>query len=359
MRSAFSRVFSQYNQQVTPTFNPTNNNFAQFFLNDIPRIISTAVNLDPNKFKIESSVGKGKWTETPWISIFDRKITEKASKGFYIVYLFSKDMNGVYLSLNQGTTYIDQKYKNRKPREKMEEVSRKLNTILEYSPNVFSPQKINLVSTTPNSKNYMAAHICGKYYPSNNLPSNAQLIDDLKELLVVYSQLKVEMGRKDIDKFIDYLLNLEDIEDTQFQSDIQLTEASTTPSAPQTVPPKSKSGTASKWKRDPSKAKEALVNAGFACEFNPIHETFESDVTGENFVEAHHLIPMNCQSDFKWSLDVPGNIISLCPNCHRKIHHSKKDEKKRLIKDLYNNRKNILKVFGIEIALDDLIDSYS
>ncbi|MGL4999965.1 MAG: HNH endonuclease [Cetobacterium sp.] len=46
-----------------------------------------------------------------------------------------------------------------------------------------------------------------------------------------------------------------------------------------------------------------------------------SGTTNKQYMEAHHLIPMNAQDSFKNSLDVLGNVVSLCPNCHRMIHH--------------------------------------
>ncbi|MBY0001439.1 HNH endonuclease [Priestia aryabhattai] len=52
-------------------------------------------------------------------------------------------------------------------------------------------------------------------------------------------------------------------------------------------------------------------------------------------MEAHHLIPMKKQNDYQNSIDVDGNIICLCPTCHRKIHVGN-NNKKELIKLLYN-----------------------
>ncbi|WP_447212985.1 HNH endonuclease [Bacillus cereus] len=90
----------------------------------------------------------------------------------------------------------------------------------------------------------------------------------------------------------------------------------------------------------------------------PYHLTFVSAVTGSNFVEAHHLIPMSLQSKFRWSLDVLGNIVSLCPNCHRMIHHANKADKHLLIEKLYSLRKQALIDFGIDIPIYELLVAY-
>ncbi|PEQ66185.1 hypothetical protein CN474_26970 [Bacillus thuringiensis] len=67
---------------------------------------------------------------------------------------------------------------------------------------------------------------------------------------------------------------------------------------------------------------------------------------------------MSLQSKFRWSLDVPGNIVSLCPNCHRMIHHANKADKHLLIEKLYSLRKQALIDFGIDIPIYELLVAY-
>ncbi|MFE4354224.1 hypothetical protein [Peribacillus butanolivorans] len=94
-----------------------------------------------------------------------------------------------------------------------------------------------------------------------------------------------------MDEFIDTLLTFEELEDTQFQSDILVATATNTPNQPQEVLLQSLGIRKKKWKSNPSVAKEALELVNYRCEIDPFHETFISEVTGDNFVEAHHLIP--------------------------------------------------------------------
>ena len=42
---------------------------------------------------------------------------------------------------------------------------------------------------------------------------------------------------------------------------------------------------------------------------------------------------------FEYSLDVTGNIISLCPNCHRLFHHAKTEEKNKVIEFFFKQDK--------------------
>ena len=63
---------------------------------------------------------------------------------------------------------------------------------------------------------------------------------------------------------------------------------------------------------------------------------------GKDYIEAHHLIPMEYQGDFSVSIDVPENIISLCPNCHRAFHNSVVSNQKNLISTGLRSNKNNL-----------------
>lgn len=119
-----------------------------------------------------------------------------------------------------------------------------------------------------------------------------------------------------------------------------------------------KDGESDKWERDEYKSKQCLKNAEYKCEIDSDHISFTSKSTKNNYVEAHHLIPLNHQDKFEYSLDVLGNLVSLCPNCHKKIHLSIKEEQIKLIKQLYEDRKSILKEYGIDITLEELIKLY-
>ncbi|TWT13146.1 HNH endonuclease [Planomicrobium sp. CPCC 101079] len=112
------------------------------------------------------------------------------------------------------------------------------------------------------------------------------------------------------------------------------------------------------WTRDPITAKRAIALAKSTCEIDHTHKFFTSSTTGANYVEAHHLIPMEYQRDFEKSLDVEANIISLCALCHKKIHHATMAEKKPMIKDLYEERKGRLEKCGLEISSSDLLKLY-
>lgn len=65
---------------------------------------------------------------------------------------------------------------------------------------------------------------------------------------------------------------------------------------------------------------------------------------------------MEKQDKFDVCLDVYANIVSLCPICHRLLHHGVKDEKMYVIEKIYNERCGRLHNSGIDITMNELIE---
>ena len=75
------------------------------FLKDIPAILT---NIFPViNYKVKSSIGQGRLTQCPWIAIMDKRETETTQKGVYIVFLLSRNLQDIYLTLAQGVTQSD------------------------------------------------------------------------------------------------------------------------------------------------------------------------------------------------------------------------------------------------------------
>lgn len=98
--------------------------------------------------------------------------------------------------------------------------------------------------------------------------------------------------------------------------------------------------------------------ANYKCEYDPSHTTFINENDGNQYMEAHHLIPMSAQDYFENSVDFPDNMISLCPTCHRRIHLADKADRKRMIEHFYNLRKDKYAKHGIDINLKELLSFY-
>jgi predicted HNH restriction endonuclease len=111
----------------------------------------------------------------------------------------------------------------------------------------------------------------------------------------------------------------------------------------------------SAYARDPEIAKRCIVLSNYKCNLDGDHESFITK-KGKPYMEAHHLIPISYQDYFDYSLDVEANIISLCPNCHRKLHYGS-DIKSELEK-IYKDRIQNLRKSGLDISIEELFKIY-
>lgn len=363
--SEFKEILLRYPQEKTLTLK--DNHIAKK-IRKLASFIQQAASISDLQYKLKGSPGNGNWAEIPWVALFDETITKTAEKGFYIVYLFQADMQGFYLSLNQGWTHYEKQYKHNDPHAKISQISQYLRNALTSSLQDFPDHSISLNSNGDLGKGYELGHICGKFYHIMQLPTQAELVNDLRNMLGVYRELKGTMGKMSVETFITAILSGElvgaqdedsDLLDNVFQKSIASFPKTKTPEEPQNKPEQivSKNGK-SRWVRNPSISREALENANFKCELDDTHITFIAQATGNNFVEAHHLIAMKYQGEFENSLDVPGNIISLCPNCHSFLHYASQEDIKEAIALLYSKRKSQLKNFDIHIPESTLMGYY-
>lgn len=69
-----------------------------------------ASNIPSRNWAFEGSVGKGSWSRTPWLAVFDARVTERASDGFYVAIIFSEDLKSFFLVLtNTSSRHINYK----------------------------------------------------------------------------------------------------------------------------------------------------------------------------------------------------------------------------------------------------------
>ncbi|WP_375179924.1 HNH endonuclease [Enterococcus rotai] len=170
-----------------------------------------------------------------------------------------------------------------------------------------------------------------------------------------------------INCFIGYLVFLnseyEEIEDEAFESNLIYDNAINDALPSPLIEPKRRENKllirkGSHYPRNAIENLNAKVSNNWLCIVDSSHKTFTSAANSKPYVEAHHLIPMAAQDNHSNTLDFANNIVTLCPNCHRKIHHACVDEKKGMIVNLFNKRKNIYKKHGIEITQKQLLSYY-
>jgi len=309
-----------------------------------------------HRYKFQGSYGNTGMTHTPWVATFDTRITTSAQNGFDIVLLFAKDMQSCVLSLNQGYKAFTEEFKKHSlALKKIKETAEKARAYLEpIAGATYGP--IDLKAETANSKGYELGAIASFVYPASSLPTEEKFAEDYKKLLNAYQELFNLAGPN--------LMSLQALTDSEFQKELEeglITEKEVMQDeiiGPEKKPSPLPSVVGVKYKRDIKKSKKALKNSNFCCEYDISHKSFISGLTGKMYVEAHHLIPMSEQGRYENSLDIVANIVALCPNCHRLVHHGTFIEKSKLIEFIYSLRHDSINKKGIDISITDLLKIY-
>lgn len=274
--------------------------------------------------------------------------------GYYLVYLFDSELKKVYLSLLQGFTYYKNKYNSPECYNKISETAKKYRSLLSNNPTVEFSYNIKLNPTRSLGKGYEHGHICGIEYDLYNLPDNKVLKHDLNEMLIQYKLLKSELDRN-----FYYKENSIDPYEDKVNLDMELSKPTIKNIIDKPVSkPEKRDSSTGQYKRNPNVALNSIIHENYECAISIDHKYFESRRMNENYVEAHHLIPMRYQDDFENSLDVEANVVSLCPVCHKILHHGVLLEIKHLLEILHGKRKERLKQCGLEITIEELIKLY-
>ncbi len=161
-------------------------------------------------YMVKYSVGQGNKTYYPWIAIFNPAITLSAQRGMYIVYLFKRDLSGVYLTLNQGITNFKDLY-GHKAYEYANQVADYFRGLIE-SPR-FSKNRINLLSESQDKGfGYEQTNIISKYYDFSEL-NYQNMNDDLLEIVKIYDLIYDSMSDNDYQQIIDIIVENESPDD--------------------------------------------------------------------------------------------------------------------------------------------------
>ena len=179
--SMMAEAAMQYPESKNGPF--AGSHIGQVIRNEIPEALRNKLSL--TDYVVKGSIGNGQFASIPWIAIMDRDITTSTTEGIYIVFLFSSDGKRIYLTLNQGVTYFkEKKYGNL-------EISKISNKIFETFPSTQASKiKINLNSSTNLGRGYESTTISAIEYDTSNMPSEEELLSDIKALLEDYAKIK-------------------------------------------------------------------------------------------------------------------------------------------------------------------------
>ena len=292
---ALSLIGESYRAATTEDI--TDHAVAKFVRDDAAQAVRDA--LENNHFQVTGSPGHGKWADVPWIGIFDPTVTTKATRGFYVVYLFAADIRSVYLTLNQGTTSVRDEFKSQTPYE-LRRLAGLMRARLLESKGGFSAEPIQLNGRIGLPQDYEAATAISARYDLANLPPEEVLAADLKQTMVFYSRLIARGGRE----------NFEDLAGTEAEE----TEG-------KTIEKRKRYRQHRKIERAGNAAKLAKKAHGYICHGCGIDFAIIYGAFGKDHIEAHHLTPISeLPEDVPVSLDPRNDFAVLCANCHRMIH---------------------------------------
>lgn len=260
------------------------NKLANKLRNDLPNLLTKL--LDTNRYKVIGSPGKGNWTDTPWIAILDLLVTDTPQSGYYPVFLFKADMTGVYLSINQGVTKIEEDYK----KSAVDILKLRANDFrAKIDISVKDLTKIGLESKNKNAKLYEAGNIIARFYPANDLPNSEKLKTDIRYYLSLYEELTFNNTQ------VDSAQGLTAIERKQYRLHYRI-------------------------ERNSGISKKVKEHKGYICEACDFDFSKKYRNLGHQFIEAHHLTPISNLEIGKFEININRDFAVLCSNCHSMIH---------------------------------------
>lgn len=284
MREILLAILKNYLNERKNTI--SENTFAHKIRSDFPNYFKSLVQNYGDRYIVKGSHGQGNWADCPWIAILDTIKTTSAKNGYYVVYLFDKEMNGVYLSLNQGVTFVKEEYK-RKVSEVLTMRAKNYRSKLNY----LASDKIDIIlhSSLSTPKLYEKGNILATYYAASSMPNEETL-------------------KKDFSRFLSYYQNLIalDYSDTISNND--------------TIHEVKKLRLHERFDRRGDLSAKVKAKKGYTCEACDFCFSDKYGKIGSNFIEAHHLIPFASLDEGKTSLNLETDFAVLCSNCHRMIH---------------------------------------
>ncbi|OSY00993.1 MrcB family domain-containing protein [Bacillus nitratireducens] len=175
LREKFLTVMDEYLQARTERF--AGHKMGSVVRHEMTTEITRLPFIDHNQYVVTGSVGQGNWAAVPWLAIMNKDITTSTQRGYYIVYLFSEDMERLYLTLAQGVTETT--------KEEMQKIKEEIREQIHMSQKVKKDDEIFL-GTSPKAKGYANSTAAYIAYDANKMPSEKELVEDLEEMLGYY-----------------------------------------------------------------------------------------------------------------------------------------------------------------------------
>jgi hypothetical protein len=139
---------------------------------------------------VNVSVGQGNWATVPWIALLNTEITTSTQQGIYVVFLVSRDLNRIFLTLNQGTTNLVRELGQREAQKQMLDVASKTRTLVaDLTTAGFKlDNEIELGGEGWLAKNYEIGTIAHVEFDRTEIPNDERMGALLEALLNAYDR---------------------------------------------------------------------------------------------------------------------------------------------------------------------------
>ena len=298
LRPTLERILSDYPAALGEAFagNPT----VSFIRNQAPLALAEALPPSLATFRCVGSGGAGNFATVPWLAVFDPLVTNSATQGYYVVYLFNKESQSVYLSLNQGATALRAEFGSQAPQVLHERANLMALRLPDYVAN-FDTASISLNSTRELPRDYEAGHAFGRHYFLESLPTEAELRADLQQIVLAYDALTHRGGLS---------ASVEEDEDASGPHGSTLT-----------IIEKRKYKFHKRIERNGAGARLAKKLHGSTCQACCFNFEQQYGEMGTDFIEAHHLKQLSTlEEGVAVTYNLATDFAVLCANCHRMIH---------------------------------------
>ena len=186
LRDTLQAVLREYDSAKLTTF--PGNPLAAFIRKEAVLDLERAAGPAAVGLLFAGSAGEENWADVPWLAAFDPVVTDSATRGYYVVYLFHVSEPIVHLSLNQGTTAVRDEFGATARKVLSERAAFVRDRLPDFVLRLPATQ-IALGSTARLPGDHAAGHALGVTYSLENLPYEQALADDLRSALQAYRAL--------------------------------------------------------------------------------------------------------------------------------------------------------------------------
>lgn len=328
---------------------------------DFAEVLRTVANDSGRLYKVKASAGQPdrSFLLVPYAMLMRNDVTTTPRRGVYVALLFQQDCKALWLTLNQGLSQFEQRFGLVGSRKYLRQGANAIASSL-TAPSGFLPGSIALQATTPYGRAYEEGAIFSKRYELERFAEDQgqEFFRDLYGLIELYNSLPAYSVR---DPSVAVENHHADDDEATYQGNAN-SKSDRRGAVPIDDSPQSRSSKGVRksvaWVRDVQVARVSLEQVGYRCEAACNYELFRAAAADHPYVEAHHLIPLANQNDFEFSLDVPANIVCLCPGCHAKVHRGHKSVRDPLILQLHKHRLVRLKAAGLNVDANSLLALY-